>query len=130
MKIKKPLIIVFAMITTLSFAQNRTANAVSNKNYMFAESYSNSNYACSITFKKEFKDSINIILNTYFENKELLKKKIVWKKLKEIYNQDDYFYVEIKQNSLKIEWKNSKQTNNEIVEKLKKISSEIIYIIK
>ena len=53
---------MFAMITSLSFAQNGTSNAISNKNYMFAESYGNSNYACSITFKKEHKDSLNKII--------------------------------------------------------------------
>ena len=114
------------MFTSLTFAQNGTANAVSNKNYMFAESYGNSNYACSITFKKEFKDSVQNILNTYFENKELFKKKIVWKKFKEDNDPNNIFYVELKQRSLKIEWKNNDKANIEIVEKLKKISREII----
>ena len=125
MKLKEILIIMFAMITSLSFAQNGKSNAVSNKNYMFAESYGNSNYACSITFKKEYKDSLNKILDTYFENKEVQKKKTVWKKLKEINNSNDIFYVELKQRTLKIEWKNKEESNTEIVEKLKKISSEI-----
>ena len=118
------------MITSLSFAQNGTANAVSNKNYMFAESYGNSNYACSITFKKEFKDSVHNILNTYFENKELFKKKIVWKKFKEDNDPNNIFYVELKQRTLKIEWKNNEKANIEIVEKLKKISAEIVNKIK
>jgi Skp family chaperone for outer membrane proteins len=122
----KILIIMFTMITSLSFAQNGTVNAVSNKNYMFSESYSNSNYACSITFKKEFKDSVNNILNTYFENKELLKKKIVWKKFKEDNDSNNIFYVVLKKRSLKIEWKNNENANIEIVEKLKKFSREII----
>ena len=130
MKLKKILIIMFAMITSLSFAQNGTSNAISNKSYMFAESYGNSNYACSITFKKEYKDSLNKILDTYFENKELSKKKTVWKKLKEINNSNDIFYVELKQRTLKIEWKNKKEPNSEIVEKLKKISAEIVNKIK
>ena len=122
----KILMIMFTMFTSLTFAQNGTANAVSNKNYMFAESYGNSNYACSITFKKEFKDSVQNILNTYFENKELFKKKIVWKKFKEDNDPNNIFYVELKQRSLKIEWKNNEKANIEIVEKLKKISREII----
>ena len=130
MKLKKILIIMFAMITSLSFAQNGTSNAINNKNYMFAESYGNSNYACSITFKKEHKDSLNKILDTYFENKELQKKKTVWKKLKEINNSNDIFYVELKKRTLKIEWKNKKEPNTEIVEKLKKISVEIVNKIK
>ena len=130
MKLKKILMTMFAMIATLSFAQNGTSNAVSNKNYMFAESYGNSNYACSITFKKEYKDSLNKILDTYFENKELSKKKTVWKKLKEINNSNDIFYVELKKRTLKIEWKNKKEPNTEIVEKLKKISTEIANKIK
>lgn len=130
MKLKKILIIMFAMITSLSFAQNGTSNAISNKNYMFAESYGNSNYACSITFKKEHKDSLNKILDTYFENKELSKKKTVWYKHKEINNSNDIFYVELKQRTLKIEWKNKKEPNTEIVEKLKKISAEIVNEIK
>ena len=116
----KILMIMFTMFTSLTFAQNGTANAVSNKNYMFAESYGNSNYACSITFKKEFKDSVQNILNTYFENKEL------WKKFKEDNDPNNIFYVELKQRSLKIEWKNNDKANIEIVEKLKKISREII----
>ena len=121
---------MFAMITSLSFAQNGTSNAISNKNYMFAESYGNSNYACSITFKKEHKDSLKKILDTYFENKELSKKKTVWYKHKEINNSNDIFYVELKQRTLKIEWKNKKEPNTEIVEKLKKISAEIVNEIK
>ncbi len=118
------------MITSLLFAQNGTANAVSNNNYMFAESYSNNTYACDITFKKEFKDSVNSILNTYFENKELLKKKTVWKKLKKNNNTYNIFYVKLKQRSLKIEWKNNVEVSIEMVEKLKKISREIINKIK
>ena len=130
MKLKKLLMIMFAMITSLSIAQNGTSNAVSNKNYMFAESYGNSNYACSITFKKEYKDSLNKILESYFENKEVQKKKTVWYKHKEINNSNDIFYVELKQRTLKIEWKNKKEPNTEIVEKLKKISAEIVNEIK
>ena len=69
------------------------------------------------------------IIATYLlngEDEELLKKKIVWKKFKEDNDSNNIFYVELKKRSLKIEWKNNENANIEIVEKLKKISREII----
>ena len=127
MKLIKILTITFLMCFSFSFAQENTASAVTNKNNMFAESYGTSNYASSIIFKKKNRDAVTEILNKYFENSAVVKNKIIWRKLIGISNPDDSFFIELKQNSLKIEWKNkNNNTNKELIDKLKIISKEIL----
>ena len=45
-------------------------------------------------------------------------------------NSNEIFYEKLKQRTLKIEQKNKKEPNTEIVEQIKKISAEIVNEIK
>lgn len=117
--------------TTISFGQKGTISTVNDKKYSFTESCSDNNYASTFAFDKKEREKIVSSLEFYFEVKEHSNNKLVWKKLKDTSNEDDVFYVELKNKKLKIEWKNmNKTTHKETIEKLKKISAEIVKSLK
>lgn len=117
--------------TSVSFGQKGTISTVNDKKYVFAESSSDNNYASTFSFDKKEREKIVSILEFYFEDKANSNNNLIWKKLKDTYNEDDVFHVELKNKKLKIEWKNMQKTSHkETIEKLKKISAEIVKTLK
>lgn len=124
-------IIMILINTSVSFGQKGTISTVNDKKYVFAESSSDNNYASTFSFDKKEREKIVRILEFYFEDKANSNNNLIWKKLKDTYNEDDVFHVELKNKKLKIEWKNMQKTSHkETIEKLKKISAEIVKTIK
>lgn len=124
-------IIMILINTSVSFGQKGTISTVNDKKYVFAESSSDNNYASTFSFDKKEREKIVSILEFYFEDKANSNNNLIWKKLKDTYNEDDVFHVELKNKKLKIEWKNMQKTSHkETIEKLKKISAEIVKTLK
>ncbi len=115
----------------MSFGQKGSITKVNDKKYTFTETSSNNNYASTFTFNKKEREKIVSALELYFDNKEHSKNKLVWKKLKNTSNTEDILFIELKNKKLKIEWTNKQETSHkETIEKLKKISAEIIKSLK
>ncbi|WP_370425280.1 hypothetical protein [Tenacibaculum dicentrarchi] len=121
---------IFFILTTISSAQNNTITSKTGKKYMFSESCSHSHYASSFVFKKNKKEEITSVLNKYFDRKIVSGSVIIWNKLKNDEVDEDILFIEIKNKGLKIEWKSQTKTSNDIINQLKKISTEIIEILK
>jgi hypothetical protein len=124
-------IIMILINTTISFGQKGTISTINDKKYIFAESCSDNNYTSTFTFDKKAREKIISTLELYFEDKEHSNNKLVWKNIKNQFNEEDVFYIELKNKKLKIEWKNmNKSSHKEIIDKLKKISAEIVNSLK
>lgn len=124
-------IIMILINSSISFGQKGTISTVNDKKYQFGETCSENNYASSFTFNKEEKEKILAVLELYFEDKVYSNNNSVWKKLKGTFTEEDIFFVELKNKKLKIEWKNKQKTSHkDTIEKLKKISAEIIESLK
>ena len=124
-------IIMILINTSVSFGQKGTISTVNDKKYVFAESSSDNNYTSTFSFDKKEREKIVSTLEFYFEDKANSNNNLIWKKLKDTSNEDDVFHVELKNKKLKIEWKNMQKTSHkETIEKLKKISAEIVKSLK
>ncbi len=99
--------------------------------YLLSESYTDNSYSASIIIKKNKKDQVVSILNKYFIEIISSEKVMNWRTLKDYAGNENIYFVELKNKGLKIEWKNElKASHIKIIDKLKKITKEIMDTIK
>lgn len=124
-------LIILLFSTSITFGQNNSITTGTGKAYTFAESIGKNYYAANFTFNKNKKEAIVAVLDSYFEKALQSNKKTIWKKSKGEYALEDSFFIELKNRELKIEWKNTiNNTNQSIIDELKKVCKDVIDVIK